>query len=213
MLAIFADYFSGSWYIYLVFGLVQAAGVLGLLALLTDASRPTVGQALGFGLKALVPYIIAQILLGLIMLGVPILLIGLGAAINPGLAALLSIVSLVLLAYIWIKFSLLSPVIAIDKVMNPIAALAQSWRLTKGNSLRIFAFFMLLIVSVLVLSLIAGMVFTLFSLLGDEIGFFASAVGNGLVSMAFTTVMLAVLVAIHRQMSGKSVDGVRETFE
>lgn len=213
LLAIFADYFSGSWYIYLVFGLVQAAGVLGLLALLTDASRPTVGWALGFGLKALVPYIIAQILLGLIMLGVPILLIGLGAAINPGLAALLSIVSLVLLAYIWIKFSLLSPVIAIDKVMNPIAALAQSWRLTKGNSLRIFAFFMLLIVSVLVLSLIAGMVFTLFSLLGDEIGFFASAVGNGLVSMAFTTVMLAVLVAIHRQMLGKSVDGVRETFE
>ena len=32
-----------------------------------------------------------------------------------------------------------APVIAIEEVRNPIAAITRSWRLTKGNSLRIFA--------------------------------------------------------------------------
>lgn len=213
LMALFSDYLAQSWWIFVLFGLIQAAGVLGLLALLTDEARPTVGEALGFGLKALVPYIVAQILLGMIMVAVPLLLVALGVAISTGLAALLGMVGLVLVIYLWIKFSLLSPVIAIEKVMNPAAALARSWRLTKGNSLRIFAFFGLLVLAAIVLSAVAGMVFALFLLLGEEIGLFASAIGNGIVSMAFTTVMLAVLVTIHRQLSGKPVEGVRRTFE
>ncbi len=211
--ALFGDYFAGSWWIYLVFGLVQAAGVLGLLALLTDRSRPTVGEALAFGGKALIPYIIALILQFLAMTLVPILLIALGAAINPGIAALLGIVGIVLMIYIWVKFLLLSPVIAIERVMNPIKALARSWRLTKGNSLRLFALYMLLIIAVLVLSLVAGLVFALFGVLGETVGLLAAAIGGGLISMGYTTVMLAVLAAVHRQLSGGSAEAARETFE
>ena len=211
--ALFGDYFAGSWWIYLVFGLVQAAGVLGLLALLTDRSRPTVGEALAFGGKALIPYIVAQILLGLAVILTPILLIALGAAINPGIAALLGIVGIVLMIYIWVKFSLLSPVIAIERVMNPIKALARSWRLTKGNSLRLFALYVLLIVALLVLSLVAGLVFALFGVLGETVGLLATAIGGGLISMAFTTIMLAVLAAAHRQLGGGSAEAARRTFE
>ncbi len=211
--ALFGDYFAGSWWIYLVFGLVQAAGVLGLLALLTDRSRPTVGEALAFGGKALIPYIVAQILLGLAVILTPILLIALGAAINPGIAALLGIVGVVLMIYIWVKFSLLSPVIAIERVMNPIKALARSWRLTKGNSLRLFALYVLLIVALLVLSLVAGLVFALFGVLGETVGLLATAIGGGLISMAFTTIMLAVLAAAHRQLGGGSAEAARRTFE
>lgn len=211
--ALFGDYFAGSWWIYLVFGLVQAAGVLGLLALLTDRSRPTVGEALAFGGKALIPYIVAQILLGLAVILTPILLIALGAAINPGIAALLGIVGIVLMIYIWVKFSLLSPVIAIERVMNPIKALARSWRLTKGNSLRLFALYVLLIVALLVLSLVAGLVFALFGALGETVGLLATAIGGGLISMAFTTIMLAVLAAAHRQLGGGSAEAARRTFE
>lgn len=213
MLALMSDFFAQSWYIYLIAGLISAVGVLGLLALLTDATRPTVGEALRFGLKALLPYIAAQILLGLIMVAVPILLIGLGVAISPGIGVLLGFVGIILMVYIWIKFSLLSPVLSIDRVLNPIKALQRSWTLTKGNSLRIFTFFLLLILAVGVLSAIASMIFTLFTVLGDEIGLFAIAIGNGLVSMAFTTVMVAVLTSIHRQLSGRSAAGVAETFE
>lgn len=213
MLALFTDYFAQSWWIYLLFGLIQAAGVLGLLALLTDRSRPTVGEALGFGAKALLPYIVAQLLQGLALVLAPLLLIFLGAAINPAIAALLGMIGVIVAIYLWVKFSLLSPVIAIDRIMNPVAALRRSWQLTKGNSLRLFALYALLIVAVLVLSLVAGMVFALFSVLGETIGLFATAIGGGLISMAFTTVMLAVLAAVHRQLSGGTVERTRETFE
>ncbi len=213
VLALFSDYFADSWWIYLVFALVQATGVLGLLALLTDRSRPTVGEALAFGAKALIPYIVAQILFGIVMVLAPILLIALGAAINVGLAAVMAFVGIILMIYIWVKFSLLSPVFAIDGIMNPIKALARSWRLTKGNSLRLFALYVLLIVAVLVLSLVAGLVFALFAVLGETIGLFAAAIGGGLISMAFTTIMLAVLAAAHRQLSGGSAERARETFE
>lgn len=213
MMALFSDYFGQSWWIILVSALVQAIGVLGLLALLTDRSRPTVGEALGFGAKGLIPYILAQVLVGLTLLLGFVLPIILGAAINPGIAVLLALVGAILAIYLWVKFSLLSPVIAIDRIMNPVAALRRSWRLTKGNSLRLFALYALLIIAVFVLSLIASMVFALFTVLGETIGLFAAAIGGGLISMVFTTIMLGVLAAVHRQLSGGDVERARETFE
>ena len=39
------------------------------------------------------------------------------------------------------------------------------------------------------------------------------AIGGGLVSLAFTTIMLAVLAAVHRQLSGRGGEGVGQTFD
>ncbi len=213
VLALFSEYFAGSWWIYLIITLVQAAGMLGLLALLTDRSRPTVGEALAFGAKALIPYLLAQLLMGFVMVLTLVLLVALGAAISVGVAVLLGFVGFALAMYFWVKFSLLSPVIAIERVMNPIKALARSWRLTKGNSLRLFALYVLLVIAVFVLSLVSGLVFALFAVLGETIGLFAAAIGGGIISMAFTTIMLAVLAAAHSQLSGGGAGRARETFE
>lgn len=213
LMAILGSYFGQSWWIYLLFALVQAAGVMGLLALLTDTSRPTVGEALSFGLKALAPYLVAQILSGIVMIGVPLLLVGIGGLVSIALAALLAFVGIGLAIYIWIKFSLVSPVIAIEKVMNPVTALSRSWRLSKGNSLRLLAFYFLLVICVMVLWLVVSMVLSLFTIMGEEIGLFAMAIGGGLMSMVFTTVMLLVLVAVHRQLSGRGGEPLGETFE
>lgn len=213
ILAVFGDYFGQSWWIYLVFVLLQAIGMMGLLALLTDSTRPTVGEALKFGLKAFVPYLVAQILIGILMVSVPILLTGIGALGGFALAAVLAFVGFAAAAYIWIKSSLIAPVIAIEKVMNPVAALARSWKLTKGNSLRLLAFFVLLFICAMVLSLVVGLVLALFSVMGEEIGLFAAAVGGGLMSMAFTTILLLILAAVYRQLSGEGGEPVGKTFE
>lgn len=213
VLAILGQFFGENWWIYLVFGLIQATGVLGLLALLTDRSRPTVGEALGFGLKALLPYLVAQILMAFIMFAIPVLMVGLGAIISLGVATLLAFLGLFVMVYLWIKFSLLSPVIAIEKVMNPVTALSRSWQLTKGNSARLLAFFLLLVIVAMVIWLVVGMFLSLFAVLGDQIGLFAIAIGSGLMSMGFTTVILLVLAAVHRQLSGRDVQDVSKTFE
>ena len=53
VMGLYAQY----WWVFVLLILLQAIGSLGLLALLTDRSRPTVGEALGVGMKALLPYI------------------------------------------------------------------------------------------------------------------------------------------------------------
>ena len=55
------------WWQILLVSLASAVGMLGLLALLTDHNRPTVGEALKAGLVYLLPYIAAQLLIGAIV--------------------------------------------------------------------------------------------------------------------------------------------------
>lgn len=198
----FTTYYGGVWWIMVLVSLVQAVGVLGLLALLRDRGGPTVGEALAFGLKALVPYIAAQLLAALIIVAVLFLFGIIGGLAGAAGAALGLLIALVLVIYIWVKFSLTSPVIAVEKVFNPLHALMRSWKLTKGNSVRLFLFYLLLMIVALVLVLLSGMVFAIFALAGDEVALFATAIGGSLVSMALVVVMLAVLAAVHGQLAG-----------
>lgn len=209
-LAAFAAFYADKWWIIALSSLIQAVGVLALLRLLTDAARPTVGDSLAFGVKALIPYIAVQLLIGLIIAATVIVLVSIGAMIAPAVAIMLLLVSLAAIIYLWVKFSMVSPVIAIEGVMNPVSALRRSWTLTKGNSIMLFLFYLLLVVVAIVVMLVAGMVFSIFALAGDDIGSFVSTIGGSLVGMGLVVIMLAVLAAVHRQLAG-TVDA-EETF-
>ena len=211
-LALFTEYLRQSWWIYLLQALVQAVGVLGLLALLTDRERPTVGQALVFGAVALVPYLLGQILIGAAQTLVIVVPMALGSAASAALGLLLAMVGVVAAVYFWVKFSLLSPVIAIERVMNPLAALARSWRLTKGNSLVLFAFYALIILAAIVISLVSQLVIGIFGLVGQQAMLFASAILGSLITMGLSVVMLGVMAAVHRQLSGRD-QGISKTFD
>ncbi|QZH75896.1 MAG: glycerophosphoryl diester phosphodiesterase membrane domain-containing protein [Erythrobacter sp.] len=213
LLGAISAYYGQIWWMFLLIGLVQAIGALCVLALLTDRSRPTVGDALKFGLKALIPYIATQLLVALLVTAVMGVLIGIGALISVAVAALLGLVGVILAIYVWIKLSLATPVIGIEKRLNPLAAMQRSWQLTKGNSLLLLAFYLLLGLVMIVISLIGGMVFAIFGFVGEQVGLFASAIGGALISMGVTAVMLAVLAAVHRQLSGGTSEAVRETFD
>lgn len=213
MLEMFTALYSEIWWIILLLALFQAVGVLSLLALLTDSSRPTVGEALGFGAKALLPYIAVQLLSSVIMVLAIALPAALGTLIAPGIGALLALAGMIVAVYLYVKFSLSSPVIAIEKIMNPFTALRRSWQLTKGNSFRLFAFYVLLVLVLLVISIIASMVWAIFGIMGEQIGLFATAIGGAIVSMGTIVVFMAVLASLHRQLSGGSSEAVRDTFE
>ncbi len=213
VLQMMGELYAGIWWIFIPLAIVQAMGVLGLLALLAHRDRPTVGEALGFGLKALLTYIGVQLLSAIIMAAVLMLPIVLGALIAPAVAALLGLAGFVAVIYVWVKFSLASPVIAVEKQMNPITVLQRSWQVTKGNSLRLFAFYLLLVLVLLVITVISGMVFSVFSIMGEQMGLFASAIGGSLINMVVVSVMLAVLAAVHRQLTGGSDDNVAAAFQ
>ena len=65
MMAMMQNYYLTALPFIIPMALVQAAGTLAMLALFTDRSRPTVGEAIRQGAAGVLPYIAAQLLLGL----------------------------------------------------------------------------------------------------------------------------------------------------
>lgn len=202
------------WWALLLVLIIQGIGMLAVLALLTDRSRPTVGEAIGIGAKGLPSYIGTQLLQSLLIvliIAIPFFMAASGAVL---IGAILSLVALVACIYLMVKFSLTSPVIGIDRLLNPIAVLQRSWRLTKGNSVRLFLFYLLLLIAATVLSIVIGLVVGLIAALaGDGGALIISGVLNALLNMIFVVVLLAVLAAVHRQLAGPSAAAVSETFE
>ena len=211
MYAIYADW----WWLLALVVLAQIVGFLALLALLRDSSRPTVGEALKTGVVGLLPAFGAYILLTIglsLVIGVFLVLAG---ALGSGVfGALIGIVAFVLIVYIGVKVSLSGPVIAIDRVFNPVRVLTRSWQLTKGNSFRLFLFYMLLgIVYLIVSMLLVPFIGAVTLMLGPDAALMVSGVFSGLLSAVVGVVMVAIIASVHRQLSGPSPAAVSETFE
>lgn len=206
--------FSDLWWLMLLTTVIQWLGVLGMLVLLSDRGRPTVGEALGTGAKLLLPYFGVQILMSCIFGIVLLFPFAAGASAGAGAAVLTGVAAAVVLAFLFTKFLLVSPIMAAERAGNPVAVISRSWALAKGNSLRLFAFVFLIAVAFIVVttvaSLIAGLVF---ALAGDQVAEVGDAIVSSLVGAAFMVVFVAVLAAIYRQLAGTSAETVRETFD
>lgn len=207
--------YADNWWALLLLSILQGIGALALLALLTDRARPTVGEALQRGAVGFAPYLVSQITAALgigLVLGIPIA--GAIAAGSPALIFVVGSLAVVALIYAIIKFSLIAQVIAIDGILNPVHVLKRSWKLTKGNSLRLLGFYFLLAIAVGIVMLVVSLAFgALFAALGGQ----AELIGNGVVTSSlnavFAVIGLAVLAAVHRQLAGPSTEAVSETFE
>lgn len=197
------EMFAGYWWALVLLGIVQGIGLLAMLALLKRRASPTVGQAISAGGKSVLSYIAAQLLQAVILAIVIFLLIGLPVAsgLTP-LAIIGGIAGLVAVAYVLTKLSIAAPIIAIDGQLNPVAALTRSWHLTKGNSVRLFFFYFLLLVAYIVISTIVSMVFALlFAMGGAEVQSFGQAISASLMNALLALFFAGVLAAIHTQLT------------
>lgn len=211
MSALYAD----NWPLLVGLSIVQFVGSMSLFALLTDRGRPTVGEALGMGLRSIPTYIAAQLLTALgagIAIGLPI---GLAAALAPPVVAVLVLLAgVVVLVYVFMKFALIAPVIAIEGERNPVSAITRSWQLTKGNSFRILLFLFLLIFTIgIIMALVTGTLGLILSAFGEPVATIGTDVVGGLVNALFTVIILVVTVAIHRQLAGASPEALASEFE
>jgi len=211
VMALYADI----WWIMLLLIVAQTVGTLALLALLRADNRPTVGQAITVGAIGFLTSIAATIILyiGVGLIGGVLMGVAIASKITA-LAVILGLLLFVAFIYLMVKFSLLAPVIAIDKVYNPLTALLRSWRLTKGNSVRLFFFYLLLFIALVVVSGVIGMIVMLvFGLMGEEVMLIGSGLINSAVNAVVIVLMLGVLAAVHRQLAGPSAESMGETFE
>lgn len=207
--------YSDNWLLFAAMTIAQFVGSLSLLALLTDRDRPTVREALTAGLTSLPSYLGAQILSAImvaLIIGIPLGLIA--AAGSPMVAVLVGIVLVLIGLYVFVKFTLIAPVIAIDGERNPIKALTRSWRLTKGNSFRIAAFLLLLFFTIgIIAALVSGILGLVLSAFSSNIATIGIGVVNAAVNTGIGVIFLVVIAAIHRQLAGQSPEGIAATFE
>jgi len=210
------DFYSANAVPFILMGLAQAVGFISLLALLRDDRKPTVGEAIKNGFVGLLPYIGVELIIAFGAAIVVMVLVGIPVALDiTALAFVTMIAAIVALVYVMIKLSLVTPVIAIEKDMNPISILKRSWALTKGNSLRLFLFYFLLAIAYIVIAGVIGLILGLgLNLLGDGIAYkIADGTVEGLMSSAGTLIFAAILAAVHRQLAGPSTGNLSETFE
>ena len=210
----------------LVLMVIQAVGNLSLLGLLTDRTRPTVGQAIGTAARSLPTVIGAGLLIFIVYMVIGLLVglvIGLIVALTKVAAIAMVFVVAGLVAMFWAltRLSLLLPVIVVDKVSNPITAITRAWGLTKGSAASLFLFYLLLLVAYAVIAAVVQLA------LGAVMGVTMMGAGEttkssgaliamgligGVMGAVVAVLLNAILAAVHRQLAGPSVDAYTDTF-
>lgn len=203
MAAAASDLYASYWWLFLVLAIIQGIGLLAMLALVRQRANPTVGEALTAGGRSVLSYIAAQLLQVALIVFVAVLLTAIGALTGlQALAVLGGIVAFVVTCYIVVKLSLVAPVIAIEGERNPVRALRRSWKLTRGQSFRLFLFYLLLLVAFMVLSVVITLVLGLpFALAGEQAALLGEGVLSGLVNAVMVVVAVCVLAAVHTQLA------------
>jgi len=191
------------WWVVILVGLVQWVGTLGLLALVGDQTRPTLGSALKRGFIALAPYLAAQLVvtLGMQLLALAVQVL-VGQTGSPGLRIVTDMLIIAAMLYVMARFSLTGPAMVLEGSYNPVRALRRSFALTAGNGVRLAVFYLLVGLAALILGIVVFFVVTLpFSLGGAD----AATIGAALVLAAVIAVvlvlMMAVTAAAYRQLA------------
>ena len=185
--------------------LIQACGSLGVLTLCSDRSRPTVGEAIRRAALGVLPYVGAMVLfmagfsLAAALLGT---VSGMGA--GKGGTALMVVLLYLVLIYATVRLVMVAPVIAIERVYQPVRVLIRSWRLTRGNFWRIALFLLLLVIAgQVVMGVIGMLVGSLGALVaGPAAGRIAESVASAGLMGVFLVYFASVLAAMHDQLAG-----------
>lgn len=209
------EYYRNNAPALVISGLIHTAGTLAMLALFTDPSRPTVGQAIRQGFARMPTVIFAQIIMcaGVgAMLIVPATLGGmLGSA---ALSFLGAVAAFGLGVWALTRLSLIPAVVVVEQMSNPLKALNRAWLITEGHALRLLVFFALLFVATIVLTLVAsGLVNALLSvLIGGEAALLGSTLIATSVQAAMSVCFNAVFAASYRQLTETPIAPVNSTF-
>lgn len=214
MWPIIRDYYAGAapWYLLMV--IIQAVGQLAAFALLARSGRITVGGALREAVGGLLPWLLVQLIVGIGMMIAAALVMGIAQAAGVAIAVLIGLVAAVAAIFVSLRLALVLPVIAAERVRNPIDVMRRSWDLTRGNVGAILLYMILITAAFVVASIVIGIVSGIIAAVasgsrGMEV---AGAAISALLGAGFTVYVVASIAAMHRQLTGGSPDGHAETF-
>jgi len=206
---------------YLVLMLAQQAAMVTIASPLEE---PSFGTAMVRGFKSVLPFVVISLILGAGYVALAAVVFAVAGVASLGGGTTGGLVGLVLLLlfmpgviYIACRMAVLVPVVAVDQVFNPIAAIRRSWAVTRGRVFGIFlAMLALGVLTLVVFGLPLGFVFTT-AINGDP--------GSGLpllilllpfvllpmfvVYVMFTSTFAA---ALHSEVTGGGAERLEEVF-
>lgn len=203
---------------YIAIALGQQAS---MVAYASPLHRINFGEAFGRGLKG-----------GLTLLGVFVLLMiagivfGLVFALFAAMMSFLDtvgiaityLIALVLGVYLMCRFMVIVPVIVVERVYNPIAAINRTWSVTSGKVLSM----LVVLIAFVVLAFVVLIPFSL--IMGGMIGF-TDGGGAGvasvilalflslIISFAFALLYCALIASLHAEVSDTQATEFGKTFE
>ncbi|HVM22869.1 MAG TPA: glycerophosphoryl diester phosphodiesterase membrane domain-containing protein [Sphingomicrobium sp.] len=189
--------------------LVSLAGQLAVIRLAMGPAI-SVGEGIAHGMRRVLPYVGAVLMWMLPFVLIAGLLVSRIAADpqspSPGASLGLLLLTAVGL-FAAMRLMLASPVASAERV-GPVAILARSWRLTRGNWWRMFGFFVMFLIGAFVLLIAVQAVFGLLvSLFTDvtpkSLGWFLVRIVAQLLSAMLSTIFFVMLARIYLQVSGR----------
>ncbi|ASJ91860.1 glycerophosphoryl diester phosphodiesterase membrane domain-containing protein [Porphyrobacter sp. CACIAM 03H1] len=204
---------------YLVLVLAQQAAMVTLASPLEE---PAFGPAMARGFRSALPFFVVAVLATAAYVALAVAVeTATGGSESGESSAAGTVIGLVLLPvaiYLACRFSVLVPVVAVDQVYNPLAALRRSWVLTRGKVLSIL---LAMIALTALMAVGLGLPFVLvFSALPD--GGQGAVASEGVVLLGvLLIVLLFILVtifaaafnaALHSEVTGGGAEALEEVF-
>lgn len=198
MMEILGAFYGETWWIMLTTLILSTLGSLSIYRLAASRDDRTVSGALQDALKGLLPMIGASLLVGL-----PVgLLFAIPLAIG-GTGVLLILFVIPIAFWISMRTILSGPVLMAEGIHNPVSILKRSFKLTKGNSLRIFFFLLLLVIAAAILLGVVGAILGLvfIAIAGADTGENLALIVSAVLESAVTVVVISCVAMIYRQLS------------
>ena len=208
------------WFIlfYVMVILVGFAQNGALLAISSPLKKLTFGEAFNAGIRCALPMlgVLVLIVFGYLAFA---LVAGIFTAVlgKVGLG-LLVILLIPVLVFVGARLFLVFPVLAIEKVVNPITAIKRSWELTHGNVIKIILVSLVLVVASAILFALLILPF-LGTIFAAEAGA-APSIGAGLGLLVGWLLLIVVLSLVwaafpsvmHAELAGSTGEDFGATF-
>lgn len=212
---------------YLVYFLIYCAQSLSMSLKASPLRDIDIGDAIGTGFRLSLTLLALFIIIGIIaFIGSLIfgLVIGLIAAASgsPDVASAISLLIILPVAiYLMCRLAVVSPLIAVEGIRNPITALTKSWNITGGNVLTIFLSYLLFVILALIpiailVAVFAGSIGAMTAGGTPEAGFGIIAFGFIafiVISILFASVAAALVSVLHAKLTDDEGGNLEATFE
>lgn len=215
-LIIYTVFFYGA---YVLIALAQQAATITLASPLEE---PVFGAAMARGFKSALPLFAITLMLLIAYFAIAAAVgtvVGLaGAGGGPALGIGLALIFVPVVVYLGCRLAVLVPVVAVDQVFNPVAAVRRCWALTRGRVVSILlAIIAFLVVSAVVLGLPVLLIFGAGSSTEDSpaagVGLFLLAVLLFIpLLVAYSLFASTFIAALHSEVTDGGAETLEEVF-